>query len=45
MEQIALGLKIIRGDNVALVGQTDEAIEQSVDFSKIRGEALQPVVH
>jgi len=45
MEQIALGLKIIRGDNVSVIGLVDEAIEQSVDFSKVRGEPLNPVVH
>jgi len=45
MEQISLGLKIIRGDNVSVIGLVDEAIEQSVDFSKVRGEPLNPVVH
>jgi U6 snRNA-associated Sm-like protein LSm8 len=45
MEQIALGLKIIRGDNVSVIGLVDEAVEQSVDFSKMRGEPLNPVVH
>lgn len=45
MEQISLGLKIIRGDNVCVIGQVDEAVEQSVDFSKVRGEPLNPVVH
>ncbi|CRK88511.1 CLUMA_CG002203, isoform A [Clunio marinus] len=45
MEQISLGLKIIRGDNVSVIGLVDEAIENSVDFSKIRGEPLNPVVH
>lgn len=45
MEQISLGLKIIRGDNVSVIGLVDEAVEQSVDFTKIRGEPLNPVVH
>lgn len=45
MEQISLGLKIIRGDNVSVIGLVDDAIEQSVDFSKVRGEPLNPVVH
>lgn len=45
MEQISLGLKIIRGDNVSVIGLVDEAVEQSVDFSKVRGEPLNPVVH
>lgn len=45
MEQISLGLKIIRGDNVSVIGLVDEAVEHSVDFSKVRGEPLNPVVH
>jgi U6 snRNA-associated Sm-like protein LSm8 len=45
MEQISLGLKIIRGDNVSVIGHVDETIEQSVDFSKVRGEPLKEVIH
>ncbi|KAG5670165.1 hypothetical protein PVAND_000446 [Polypedilum vanderplanki] len=45
MEQINLGLKIIRGDNVAVIGLIDEAVEQEIDYQKIRGEQLNPVVH
>jgi U6 snRNA-associated Sm-like protein LSm8 len=45
MEQINLGLKIIRGDNVAMIGLVEEEIESSVDYTKVRGENLNPVVH
>lgn len=45
MEQINLGLKIVRGDNVAMIGLIDEAVELQVDYNKIRGEQLNPVVH
>jgi U6 snRNA-associated Sm-like protein LSm8 len=45
MEEISLGLKIIRGDNVAIVGVVDEDIEQQIDYSKVRAEPLNPVVH
>lgn len=45
MEQISLGLKIIRGDNVSVIGLIDEMIEQQIDYSEIRGEPLNPVVH
>lgn len=45
MEQISLGLKIIRGDNVAIIGLIDEAIEQEIDYAKIKGEPLKEVVH
>jgi U6 snRNA-associated Sm-like protein LSm8 len=45
MEQINLGLKIIRGDNVAVIGLIDEAIEQEIDYSKLKGEPIKEVVH
>lgn len=45
MEQILLGLHIIRGDNVVLIGQIDEAIESELDFSTIRGEQIAPIAH
>lgn len=45
MEQISLGLKIIRGDNVSVIGLVDEQIEAQLDYSEIRGELLKPVVH
>lgn len=45
MEQISLGLKIIRGDNVAIIGLIEEGIEQEIDYSKIKGEPIKEVVH
>lgn len=46
MEQINLGLKIIRGDNVAIIGLIDEAIEQEIDYSKFNKlEPIKEVVH
>lgn len=45
MEQILLGLHIIRGDNVVLIGQIDEGIESELDFSTIRGEQIAPIAH
>lgn len=45
MEQISLGLKIIRGDNVCVIGLVDENIEQQIDYTEIRGENINPVVH
>lgn len=45
MEQISLGLKIIRGDNVAIIGLNEIEIEQEIDFAKIRGENIKQVVH
>lgn len=46
MEQINLGLKIIRGDNVAVIGLIDEAIEQEIDYSKFNKlEPIKEVIH
>jgi U6 snRNA-associated Sm-like protein LSm8 len=45
MEQISLGLKIIRGDNVSVIGLVDEQIEAQIDYSEMRGELMKPVVH
>lgn len=45
MEQILLGLHIIRGDNVVLIGQIDDGIESQIDFSTIRGEQIAPIAH
>ncbi|XP_065091932.1 U6 snRNA-associated Sm-like protein LSm8 [Ochlerotatus camptorhynchus] len=45
IEQVVLGLHIIRGDNVAIIGQLDESIDSKLDFSSIRGTPLEPVVH
>lgn len=45
IEQVVLGLHIIRGDNIAIIGQIDEAIDSRLDFQSIRSEPLGPVVH
>ena len=45
VEQGVLGLYIIRGDNIAIVGEMDLAKDQEVDLSQISAEPLKPVVH
>lgn len=45
IEQVVLGLHIIRGDNIAIIGQIDESIDSQLDFSAIHSEPLQPIVH
>ncbi|UJR23417.1 hypothetical protein I4U23_026423 [Adineta vaga] len=40
VEQVLLGLYIIRGDNVALIGEIDDDIDRSIDFSRIRADPL-----
>ncbi|KAF6201494.1 hypothetical protein GE061_003888 [Apolygus lucorum] len=45
VEQVVLGLHIIRGDNVALVGEMDEALDARLDLSSLRAEPLGQVAH
>lgn len=45
VEQVPLGLFIVRGDNVAVIGEIHEETENKIDFSLLRGSALPPVVH
>ncbi|KAG5879507.1 hypothetical protein JTB14_004732 [Gonioctena quinquepunctata] len=45
IEQVMLGLHIIRGDNVALIGQIDEEIDNRLNLANIKAEPLNPVVH
>ncbi|CAF1332833.1 unnamed protein product [Adineta steineri] len=43
VEQVLLGLYIIRGDNVALIGEIDEELEKNIDFSSIHADPLRAV--
>ncbi|KPM07508.1 Surface layer protein [Sarcoptes scabiei] len=45
VEQVLLGLYIIRGDNVAVVGEIDEDLDKKVNYSIIRAQPLNPVVY
>ncbi|XP_071961150.1 major facilitator superfamily domain-containing protein 3-like [Antedon mediterranea] len=45
VEQVLLGLYIIRGDNIAVIGEIDDETDSSMDMSDIRAEPLNPVVH
>lgn len=45
VEQVPLGLYIMRGDNVAVVGEIDEDLDKRVNYSIIRAESLKPIVH
>lgn len=45
VEQVVLGLYIIRGDNVALVGEIDEDTDGSLDLQNIKAEPLNAVCH
>ncbi|EIE24633.1 hypothetical protein COCSUDRAFT_53022 [Coccomyxa subellipsoidea C-169] len=46
VEQVVLGgLHVVRGDNIAVVGEVDDEIEQGLDLSAIRATPLAPVQH
>lgn len=45
VEQHLLGLYIIRGDNIAIVGQIDESLDSRLDLGSIKAEPLGPIVH
>ncbi|QKX55896.1 uncharacterized protein TRUGW13939_02995 [Talaromyces rugulosus] len=38
--EIEHGLYLIRGDNVVVCGEIDEAIDADVDWSKVKGEVI-----
>eukprot|EP00884_Botryococcus_braunii_P012087 jgi/Botrbrau1/2087/Bobra.0047s0047.3 len=46
VEQVALGgFHVIRGDNIAIVGELDDDVDTRLDFSNIRAAPLRPVIH
>jgi len=45
VEQVVLGLHIIRGDNVAIVGELDDELDARLDLPSIRADPLTSVAH
>ncbi|VFQ93529.1 unnamed protein product [Cuscuta campestris] len=45
VQQLVLGLYIIRGDNICVVGELDEELDASLDLSQLRAHPLKAVVH
>ncbi|AWO98330.1 hypothetical protein SMAX5B_018703 [Scophthalmus maximus] len=45
VEQVVLGLYIVRGDNVAVIGEIDEDTDSTLDLGNIRAEPLNSVAH
>ncbi|EIN08468.1 LSM-domain-containing protein [Punctularia strigosozonata HHB-11173 SS5] len=43
VEEVPLGLYLVKGDMIALIGELDEAIDKSVDLSTVRAEPLPPI--
>ena len=45
VEQVALGLYIVRGDSIALIGEIDQDVDAEINFADVVAEPLKPVVH
>ena len=45
VEQVVLGLYIIRGDNIAVVGEIDDEVDSGLNFDNIRADPFNPVVY
>lgn len=45
VEKVPLGLYIVRGDNIAIVGEIDEEADQQADWKNIMAEPLKHIVH
>lgn len=45
VQQIVLGLYIIRGDNIGIIGELDEDLDAHIELSQLRGHPLKPVIH
>ncbi|XP_046841235.1 U6 snRNA-associated Sm-like protein LSm8 [Xenia sp. Carnegie-2017] len=45
VEQVILGLYIIRGDNIAVIGEIDDDTDSSLNMANIRADPLNPVVY
>lgn len=45
VETIPLGLYLVRGDNIAIIGELDEEEDASIDFDRVRAPPLKQVMH
>lgn len=43
--QVPLGLYLVRGDNVCTVGLVDEKLDESIDWTAVKGSAIGGVKH
>lgn len=43
VEEIPLGLYLVKGDQIVLIAELDDALDQSIDLSTIRAEPLPPI--
>ncbi|KAI9567499.1 hypothetical protein HD554DRAFT_2107630 [Boletus coccyginus] len=43
VEEIPLGLYLVKGDMIALIGEIDDEIDHAVDLPSIRAEPIPPI--
>ena len=43
--QVVLGLHIVRGDNIAIIGELDEDVDSRLDLNSIKAEPILSIVH
>jgi U6 snRNA-associated Sm-like protein LSm8 len=43
--EVPLGLYIVRGDNVCVVGLVDEPLDDSIDWTKVKGSVIGGTKH
>jgi len=44
-EIVDLGLYVVRGDNIAVIGEVDTELDEKIDFAQVRANPLPPLVH
>ncbi|XP_066917655.1 U6 snRNA-associated Sm-like protein LSm8 [Clytia hemisphaerica] len=45
VQQVVLGLYIVRGDNVAVIGEIDDEIDSGIEMQSVKAEPFNPVVY
>jgi len=45
VQQVSLGLYIVRGDNIAIVGEINDDKDKKIDFSRVKADPLKQLVH
>lgn len=43
-QTVALGLYIVRGENIAVVGLIDEELDESIDLAQVKANPLPPLI-
>ncbi|KAJ6595858.1 hypothetical protein DFH09DRAFT_1135803 [Mycena vulgaris] len=43
VEEIPLGLYLVKGDMIVLIGEIDDAVDQAVDLGTIHAEPIPPI--